>query len=78
MCSMLLSYYFHKIGRSAINGGMDFFIDNHIFREGRGEGGIGEGPTDNLKWVVNFAKTGVHTLQLLLQTHVRAIYVKMI
>ena len=37
MCSMLLSYYFHKIGRSAINGGMDFFIDNHILREGRGE-----------------------------------------
>lgn len=49
ICSMLLSYYFHKIGRSAINGGMDFFIDNHIFKEGRGEGGNGEGPTDNLK-----------------------------
>ena len=54
MCSMLLSYYFHKIGRSAINGGMDFFIVNHILREGRGEGGNGESPTDNLKCAVNF------------------------
>ena len=29
---MLLSYYFHKIERSAINGGMNFFIDNHILK----------------------------------------------